>query len=205
MVPLRSVAIFAIAFLFGAMVTAFLRWPPMQSSDWAAWVQAVGAIGAIGVAIYVSWAQARNDRARERDRDHAERLRVLEGPTGIMGAVFRYIEQVPTTSSEEADVQRIVANQAWWNGFMRAQTALRAIPLHEIPWWGISECVLEMLLHGDICQNAMNELNHEFAQRHNTTPTVWRKNLSVLQKCIEDGRVTMQKALKEAEDIRVGR
>ena len=195
--------LFLLAFLAGMMVTAFLRWPPKQSSDWAAWVQAFGAIGAIGVAIYVSWTQARNDRVREQEHDHAERLRILEGPIGIMGAAFRFIEKVPTESSDEAKVEAFLNDGGWLSGFMRAQTALINIPLHTVPWWGISECVLEMLKHVDACRGAVNALNHEFAQRRITVPWgVWRKSLPTLEACVREAQATMHKASLEAERIR---
>ncbi|MFM0163911.1 hypothetical protein PQR39_26290 [Paraburkholderia sediminicola] len=201
MVTLRNIAIFAVAFLIVVMLTAFFKWPPMTSSDWAAWVQAIGAIGAIGVAIYVSWAQAKNDRARADERDHAERLRLLEGPMGIIGAAVRAISKAPSPSADEAEVEGIVSNESWWSEFMRAQTALINIPLHTIPWWGISECILEMLTHVDKCRNAMQKLNHEFAQRHNTVPVVWRESLSVLDACVLEALVTWKKANTEADQV----
>lgn len=187
-----------------AFVLMFVFWHGNEKI--AAWVQAAGAAAAVWAAFSVSNNQRENDLRRERERDHAERLRILEGPIGIMGAVLRHIEEVPTSSSDESEVEGVVGNEAWWGGFMRAQQALRAIPLHEIPWWDISERILEMLEFGDRCQSAMNKLNHEFAQRRHTVPEdVWRNTLSVLERCVHGARATMEMAQFEAERIRSDR
>lgn len=73
---------------------------------------------------------------------------------GIIGAAVLAISKVPNPSSDEAEVERAVSNESWWREFMRAHTALINIPLHTIPWWGISECISEMLKHVDKCRNA---------------------------------------------------
>lgn len=184
-----------------AFVLMFAFWHGNEKI--AAWVQAAGAAAAVWAAFSVSNNQRANDLQRERERDHAARLRILEGPMGIMGSVLRYIEEVPTSLSGESEVEVIVGNEVWWGGFMRAQQALRAIPLHEIPWWGISERILELLEIGDRCQSAMNRLNHEFAQRLHTSPEgVWRKILPVLEESVHRARVSMQMAQSEAARIR---
>ncbi|WP_412021936.1 hypothetical protein [Burkholderia cepacia] len=201
----RYAAVLLIA-LGAALGYEYIPWSRMGAPEWAAWVQAIGAIGAIGVAIYISWAQVRNDRAREKERDHAERLRILEGPMGILDAAHRYISKVPTTSIDEAKVGIFLDDPRWLSGFMRTQTALINIPLHAIPWWGISECVMEMLSHVDACRGAVNMLNHEFAQRNHTNPEgAWRRFLPSLQTCAEGASATMQKARAEAERIRSDR
>lgn len=193
---------FAGAFLLGMAVTAFSHWPPSSSSDWAAWVQAIGSIAAVGVAIYISWAQARNDRAKERERDHAERLLILEGPMGVLDAAFHAIEQAPTTSSSEATIEVTLGDEAWWTRITRTQEALRQIPAYSLPWWGIGECVLEMQNISMRCTNIARTLNHEFAQRHNTVPLVWRDSLSKLEACVDDARDLIKRAMAEADRIR---
>lgn len=85
---------------------------------------------------------------------------------------------------------------------MRSQTALRAIPLHEIPWWNISECVLEMMVYADTCQGTWNALNNEYAQRNNMGARPWRNNLPAIEQSIKDARATMKRAKEEAERIR---
>jgi hypothetical protein len=76
MIDLRNGAIFSVAFLLGAVFTAFLRWPPTQSSDWAAWVQAVGSIVAIFGAYFVGERQSRATlRAAHETHQLAERTR----------------------------------------------------------------------------------------------------------------------------------
>ncbi len=49
----------------GALMTAFVKWPPQQSSDWASWVQAAGVIVGIAIAICVPYQQ---DRKRDKQR-----------------------------------------------------------------------------------------------------------------------------------------
>ncbi|ACR29185.1 MULTISPECIES: hypothetical protein [Burkholderia] len=65
-----GLAMFIGAFAAGILVTAVLRWPPAQSSDWAAWVQAVGSIGAIVAATKIASQQADRDRKLRRDELH---------------------------------------------------------------------------------------------------------------------------------------
>ncbi|WP_028223220.1 hypothetical protein [Paraburkholderia oxyphila] len=55
---LKNAAIFAGAFLLGVVGTAFGRWTPSSSSDWAAWVQAFGTIIAIGASAWLLHYQA---------------------------------------------------------------------------------------------------------------------------------------------------
>jgi hypothetical protein len=62
---IKEVSLVAIAFLIGVTVTAFLKWPPNQSSDWAAWVQAVGSIGAIIGAVAIAMRETWNRRKDE--------------------------------------------------------------------------------------------------------------------------------------------
>jgi hypothetical protein len=64
MLKFRGIGLFAMAFFAGVLVTAFVRWPPAQSSDWAAWVQAVGSIGAIIGAIWIASEQTRREHVR---------------------------------------------------------------------------------------------------------------------------------------------
>jgi hypothetical protein len=53
---------FATAFCIAGISTAFTLHPPLNSQDWAAWIQAVGSILAIAVAILVVQLQAKEER-----------------------------------------------------------------------------------------------------------------------------------------------
>jgi hypothetical protein len=87
MVNLRAAGFFAIAFAAGMFVTAFCKWPPTQSSDWASWVQAVGSIGAIVGSFYLGSRQAQW-QAREQDRrTRAKYLSIAEAAMGYVDVI----------------------------------------------------------------------------------------------------------------------
>ncbi|BCZ84816.1 hypothetical protein PTKU64_84910 [Paraburkholderia terrae] len=66
MTYLKGGCLVAIGVLIGMLITGFVKWPPQQSSDWAAWMQAIGAIVGIAIAIAIpAWQQLISQR-RER-------------------------------------------------------------------------------------------------------------------------------------------
>ncbi len=78
----RKLGPFAGAFVVGSLVTALVRWPPAQSSDWAAWVQAIGSILAIWAAFSISDREARATRESAKEESAAalkqRRMTVVE-------------------------------------------------------------------------------------------------------------------------------
>ncbi|WP_354677480.1 hypothetical protein [Cupriavidus plantarum] len=58
----RTCALIAGGFIAGLFVTAFFKYLPSNSGEWASWVQAVGSIGAIAGAVWVASSQSVNAR-----------------------------------------------------------------------------------------------------------------------------------------------
>lgn len=167
MVDLKRAGLFAIAFLAGMLITAFMRWPPSQSSDWASWVQAFGSIGAIGVAIYVSSAQARNDRARERERQIAEDDNVLMNVQAILENAAQIIGEMPDIASPEGAIQAYLAGRFSPIRMRCATQALAAIEVQRLKWWEAIQLVLLMREHFSRADQAVMSLNSAFANRNN--------------------------------------
>jgi hypothetical protein len=156
---------FAIAFLAGMMVTAFIKWPPAQSSDWAAWVQAFGSIGAIGVAIYVSWAQARNDRLRERERENADADDVLMNIQAIIENASYVMGEMPDIASTDGAIESYFRSSFSPIKIRCATQALAAIEIHRLKWYKAIELVLEMREFFSNADQAVMALNSAFANR----------------------------------------
>jgi hypothetical protein len=128
----RGWLLFLSAFSAGMMVTAFLRWPPNQSSDWAAWVQAVGSIGAIVGAFEVGRRQAEASRRQAIDLDVLAQQRQVDA---IVAVVNHSIDQATASADSfmnmPTDVLRFALQEPIYS-LSEATDALLAIPLHEV-------------------------------------------------------------------------
>lgn len=79
-VMLFRIKLFGDAVLAGAIVTALIVHPPVQSADYAAWVQAFGSIGAIFYAVSIADRQRRETALRDAQARSA-RLAAVRGIT----------------------------------------------------------------------------------------------------------------------------
>lgn len=175
MVKPKSWVLFVSAFCAGIVATAFVRWPPHQSSDWAAWVQAIGSIGAVGVAIYISWAQAKNDRDRERARAAAENDGILMNVPAVLQNAAKIIDEMPDSTASDPVIERYLKEVFSRAQFAIATQALAAIELHRLKWWRAVELVLEMRQLFSDADVVVNTLNSDFANRERRPE--WRKGL----------------------------
>ncbi|WP_154585284.1 MULTISPECIES: hypothetical protein [Burkholderia] len=117
---LKDGAKFVGAFLVGVAATAFARWAPNSSSDWAAWVQAFGTIAAIVASAALLHHQAGLQRR--------SRLRAIRA---IVDLAVRSVTRRLDISEDFQDMFDLFASlNAKEVSF--AFEALCKIPLHEI-------------------------------------------------------------------------
>ncbi|WP_175867544.1 hypothetical protein [Burkholderia contaminans] len=117
---LKGSAIFAGALLLGVAATAFGRWTPNSSSDWAAWVQAFGTIAAIGASAWLLHYQAGLQRRSRLRAIHAIAELAFRSVTRDREAPGEYDEAFVFFVTLDAQRARF------------AFEALSKIPLHEI-------------------------------------------------------------------------
>ncbi|MGZ7173840.1 hypothetical protein ACXKTX_09425 [Burkholderia gladioli] len=139
-----SLALFAGAFAVGALVTALVRWPPSQSSDWAAWVQAVGSIGAIGAAIWIQARQRAFDRANERRRELSELKRKFSAWEGIAMAAIKVIRDLPPMDTPMDDIQEIFTSRDVKVRFQTAVDAVHAIQIENVYPYPLMATILDL-------------------------------------------------------------
>ncbi|TCW63412.1 MULTISPECIES: hypothetical protein [Burkholderia] len=116
---LKGSAIFAGALLLGVGATAFGRWTPNSSSDWAAWVQAFGTIAAIGASAWLLHYQAGLQRR--------SRLRAIQAVVELAVQSVTQRLEVPE-GFEQFDLFASLDLQKVRFAF----DALCKIPLHEV-------------------------------------------------------------------------
>ncbi|WP_052382362.1 hypothetical protein [Paraburkholderia kururiensis] len=90
----QSAGLFTVAVFMGVVVTAFIRWPPAQSSDWAAWLQAVGSIGAIVGAIWIASAQSRREIAHREQTEKRDAYLLEAELSWLTRDIADYIRQL---------------------------------------------------------------------------------------------------------------
>lgn len=118
--------LFILAFFVGVLVTAFFRWPPTQSSDWAAWVQAVGSIGAIGGSFYLGSRQAQWQIREARNVDRQKYLAIAEVTRGCLERIKKTADLAITDST---DLLYVLADTQLLD---QSACALEGVQLHEV-------------------------------------------------------------------------
>ncbi|WP_186251727.1 hypothetical protein [Burkholderia gladioli] len=139
-----SLGLFAGAFAVGALVTALVRWPPSQSSDWAAWVQAVGSIGAIVAAIWIQARQRAFDRANERRRELSELKRKFEAWDGIATAAIEVIRGLPPSGTPMDDAAIILTGRDLRVKYRTAVDALHSIQIDTVSPYPLMATILDL-------------------------------------------------------------
>jgi hypothetical protein len=133
MTSLSGKLLFVIAFIFGAIIAWFMKFPPTDSASAAGWAQAVGTIaaiaGAVGVALYQNRQAATATADREKDR-------VLRAYGLLQSIVYRLASATQSAAfhiqhrpSEEVELVR----EKRRDEFAHIVTALRELPVHVLP------------------------------------------------------------------------
>lgn len=104
----------------------------------AAWVQAIGAIVALAVAIFVPVWMAKR-------ADHLSRERFLESVRSISDEVSRCFVNAATKCNAGPESGLLfVASVEAFHRFRIVSSAINAIPLHQLPSYGVTRSVLEL-------------------------------------------------------------
>ncbi|MEX3694201.1 hypothetical protein AB3X91_37900 [Paraburkholderia sp. BR14263] len=135
-IAVTAVKKFWFAFLFGALVIAFILHPPATSADYAGWVQAFGSVGAVFYALSIASSQRRE----------ANRLDVMRR-SGKLAAVRRITEHAVNIVGDAVGAlfDRRIAERyvASYNAiaFEEAFRVLQQIPMLELVTVGAVEGV----------------------------------------------------------------
>ncbi|MBN3726088.1 hypothetical protein [Burkholderia sp. Ac-20379] len=139
-----NLGLFGGALAVGALVTALVRWPPMQSSDWAAWVQAVGSIGAIAAAIWIQDRQRSVDRENEQRRELAEMRRKFAAWEGIAMAAIQLIRVLPPAAFPMDDIAPFFAERELRIKYQTAVDALDSIQIDAVYPYPVMATILDL-------------------------------------------------------------
>ena len=106
-------------------------------SGLAAWVQAVGAILALAVAIFVPAWMARSS-------DRLSRRRFLSSVASICGEAQECFANAAMQCGDQASGEFFVRSVDAFHRFRIASAAINAIPVHQLPSYGLARSVLEL-------------------------------------------------------------
>ena len=106
-------------------------------SGLAAWVQAIGAILALAIAIFVPVWMARNS-------DGLSRPRFLASVASICGEAQECFADAAKNCGSEESGRLFVRSVEAFHRFRIVSAAINAIPVHQLPSYGLTRSVLEL-------------------------------------------------------------
>ncbi|MDR5736169.1 hypothetical protein QCE47_28045 [Caballeronia sp. LZ025] len=132
MFSFRKLGLVAGGFFAGMLATAFVRFLPSQSSDWASWAQAIGAVAAIIGSFVIARRQSEFDRSQAFEAERRQRLREVEAFTAV---AEHGVAQGTALADAFRNMPAFALAQALSLNLFNideASTALFNVPLHQV-------------------------------------------------------------------------
>lgn len=158
---IKNTCLFIGGFLLGMFATAFVKWPPKDSSSWASWVQAVGAMIAIAIAIYVPYRQRMDGDKRDRKRDNLRRQESLMTLRPIMERALNLIENIPRNEATDIYVEHFFKHISDTDALATIHRSLGAFPVERLIDYQAIQSVFEMQDALKIAHDTVSDINAE--------------------------------------------
>lgn len=168
-------------------------------AECAAWVQAWGSIIAILAAIGIAAWQRHQDHVRERTRERATQLRMLDTILALARRADWLVGQVPGPTTPEAAVDAFLKGVSTAD-YQRTLEALESISVATAPDGRSLEMVHEVAGRLSDAMRRFHALNGDFANRgsHGRRPDAWMEHA----RAIKDLRRQTSTVVAEMELVR---